>query len=52
MGKPGDYYVKGWSKEDQERIKQRDLTKLQTKTKISEKSAIESLNMDEELFNE
>ena len=53
MGKPGDYYVKGWSKEDQERIKQRDLTKLQTKTKISEKSAVESLNMgDEELFDE
>ncbi len=53
MGKPGDYYVKGWSEKDQERVKQRDLTKLQTKTKVSERSAMESLNAgDEELFDE
>jgi len=52
MGKPGDYYVKGWSKKDQERIKQRDLSNLKTKTKISEKSPQDYLNMDEGLFDE
>ena len=53
MGKPGDYYVKGWSKKDQERIKQRDLTKLKTQTEVSKRSAIDALNAgDEELFGE
>jgi len=53
MGKPGDYYVKGWSKKDQERIKERDLSKIRTKTKMSERSAIDSLNSgDEELFDD
>jgi len=49
MGKPGDYYVKGWNKKDQERIKERDLNKLQTKTERSEKSPQDYLNMDEGL---
>ena len=53
MGKPGDYYVKGWSKKDQERIKQRDLNKIQTKTEMSKRSAVDALNAgDEELFGE
>ena len=53
MGKPGDYYVKGWSKKDQERIKQRNLKKLKTETQMSKRSAVDSLNAgDEELFGD
>ncbi len=53
MGKPGDYYVKGWSEKDQERIKQRDLSKIRTQTEINKRSAVDALNMgDEELFDD
>lgn len=52
MGKPGDYYVKGWNKKDQERIKQRDLSSLETKTDLSKKRPIDYLNTDEGLFDE
>jgi ferredoxin-type protein NapG len=42
LGDVGDFYVKGWDKKDQERLK--DATEIKTKTKLSEKSALDSLN--------
>jgi len=48
LGKPGDHYVKGWDKKDQDRIEgivDKDVT---TKTKRSEKEATDYLNMDVE----
>jgi ferredoxin-type protein NapG len=43
LGKPGDRYVKGWDKKDEERIKDAS-TNTTTKTGRSEKSAIDNLN--------
>lgn len=43
-GRAGDFYVMGWSSLDQERVKQRDLTKLKTTTERSRKSPQDYLN--------
>ena len=43
LGKAGDRYVKGWDKQDQQRVKEAS-TKTTTKTGRSKKSAIDSLN--------
>lgn len=42
LGRAGDYYVKGWDKNDQKRVK--DAKEIKTVTKISEKKAVDSLN--------
>ncbi len=42
LGKTGDYYIKGWDKTDEKRLE--NATSEITTTKISEKSAIDSLN--------
>lgn len=42
MGKVGDHYIKGWDKTDEKRLKGASIEV--TKTKISEKSALDSLN--------
>lgn len=42
LGKAGDYYIKGWDKTDEKRLE--NATSEITTTKISEKSAIDSLN--------
>ncbi|MGB5964400.1 MAG: ferredoxin-type protein NapG [Sulfurimonadaceae bacterium] len=41
-GKAGTHYIKGWDKSDEKRLK--DAEAKTTKTKISEKSAVDSLN--------
>ncbi len=41
-GKAGDYYIKGWDKEDEKRLENAEA--IITKTKLSEKSAMDSLN--------
>ena len=43
LGKAGDRYVKGWDKEDQQRVKNAS-TKTTTKTGRSHKSAVDNLN--------
>jgi ferredoxin-type protein NapG len=43
LGKAGDRYVKGWDKEDQQRVKNAS-TKTTTQTGRSKKSAIDNLN--------
>ncbi len=42
LGKPGDHYVKGWDKKDQQRVQ--DAVEIHTKTKRSEKEAADYLN--------
>lgn len=42
MGKVGDHYIKGWDKTDEKRLEGASIEV--TKTKISEKSALDSLN--------
>ena len=42
MGKAGSHYIKGWDKEDEKRLK--DASQIKTTTKISENSALDSLN--------
>ncbi|MBT5490749.1 ferredoxin-type protein NapG [bacterium] len=42
LGKAGSYYIKGWDKEDEKRLE--DATAIKTKTEISKRSAIDSLN--------
>ena len=46
-GKVGDYYVKGWDQKDEKRIE--NSVAETTKTKLSEKSALDSLNDDKGL---
>ena len=41
-GKAGSHYIKGWDKADEARLK--DAEAVTTKTKLSEKSAVDSLN--------
>ena len=41
-GKAGDYYIKGWDKEDEKRLE--NAKEIKTTTKLSEKSAMDSLN--------
>ncbi len=48
MGRAGDHYVKGWDKKDQQRVKKAKGQKYTTD--ISKKSALDSLNDDEGLF--
>jgi len=48
LGRPGDHYVKGWDKKDQERIKNRKEEDITTHDKRSEKDAADYLNMDVE----
>ncbi|MCB4759969.1 MAG: ferredoxin-type protein NapG [Sulfurovum sp.] len=43
-GRVGDHYVKGWDKKDQQRVGDRKLDKIKTKTKRSEKTPIDYLN--------
>ncbi|MCD6173332.1 MAG: ferredoxin-type protein NapG [Sulfurimonas sp.] len=42
MGRAGDYYIKGWDKEDEKRLK--NAKEIKTVTERSKKSAIDSLN--------
>jgi ferredoxin-type protein NapG len=42
MGRAGDYYIKGWDKEDDKRVKNAKV--IRTTTDISKKSAVDSLN--------
>lgn len=45
-GKVGDHYVKGWDKNDQNRVK--DAKVLESKTGVNQKSAIDYLNSKDE----
>ena len=45
LGKPGDHYVKGWDKKDQERVKRREDKDLTTHDKRSQKKPVDYLNM-------
>jgi len=42
QGKAGNYYIKGWDKNDEKRLE--NATEIKTKTEISKKSALDSLN--------
>ena len=42
LGKAGDYYIKGWDKEDEQRVN--NAKEIKTTTEISKRSAIDSLN--------
>ncbi len=42
QGKAGNYYIKGWDKKDEKRLE--NASEIKTTTKISEKSALDSLN--------
>jgi ferredoxin-type protein NapG len=42
LGKAGDYYIKGWDKEDEKRLE--NATSIKTTTEINKKSAVNSLN--------
>jgi ferredoxin-type protein NapG len=44
LGKPGDHYVKGWDKKDQQRVEQRVDKDVTTHNKRSEKEAADYLN--------
>jgi len=44
LGKPGDHYVKGWDKKDQQRVGDRVDTDVTTHNKRSEKDAADYLN--------
>lgn len=48
LGRAGDHYVKGWDEKDQQRVK--NAQGGITKTEISKKSALDSLNDDSGLF--
>ena len=47
LGKVGDHYVQGWNNEDEKRIE--NVTSNITKTKISEDSAVNSLNSSSDM---
>ncbi len=42
QGRAGDYYIKGWDKEDEKRLE--NAQAISTKTRLSEKSAMDTLN--------
>jgi ferredoxin-type protein NapG len=44
MGKAGDYYIKGWDKEDEKRLK--DAKEIKTTTELSKQKASDKLNGD------
>ena len=48
MGKAGDYYIKGWDKDDDKRVK--NAKAIKTTTDISKSSAIDSLNDSGDLY--
>ncbi len=48
LGKVGDYYIKGWDKKDEKRLE--DAHEIKTKTEISKKSAMDSLNDSGDLY--
>ncbi len=50
MGKAGDYYIKGWDKDDEKRLE--NATSKETVTEISKESAIDSLNDIGDLLDE
>jgi ferredoxin-type protein NapG len=47
-GKAGSHYIKGWDKADDARVK--DAKAIKTKTRMSEKSAMDSLNDSGDLY--
>jgi ferredoxin-type protein NapG len=47
-GRAGDHYIKGWDKDDDKRVK--NAKSINTKTRLSEKSAMDSLNDSEDLY--
>lgn len=50
LGKVGDYYIKGWDKADEKRLEK--VTSETTKTEISNRKAVDSLNDMEGLLND
>jgi len=48
MGEVGNHYVKGWDEKDQQRV--RDAVSKTTKTDLSEKDVLDTLNDDSGLF--
>ncbi|MGB0989307.1 ferredoxin-type protein NapG [Arcobacter sp. F155] len=50
LGKVGDYYIKGWDKADEKRLE--NVTSEITKTDISERKAVDSLNDMEGLLDD
>ena len=48
MGKAGNYYIKGWDKNDEKRLE--DTTEIKTKTEISKERAVDSLNDAGDLY--
>jgi ferredoxin-type protein NapG len=44
LGKAGDYYIKGWDKEDEKRLK--DAKEIKTTTELSKQKASDKLNGD------
>jgi ferredoxin-type protein NapG len=48
LGHAGDYYIKGWDKEDEKRLE--NATSKTTTTEISKESAMDSLNSSEDLY--
>ncbi|WP_200763968.1 ferredoxin-type protein NapG [Nitrosophilus alvini] len=52
MGEVGEHYIKGWEKSDEARLKEADEKQVFTRTKRSEKSPEDYLNMDEDLLSE
>ncbi len=44
LGRPGDHYVKGWDKKDQQRVGERKMDTIITHDKRSEKKATDYLN--------
>jgi len=47
-GKAGNYYIKGWDKDDEKRLEQAH--EIKTQTKLSKESAIDSLNDSGDLY--
>ncbi|MDD3059792.1 MAG: ferredoxin-type protein NapG [Sulfurimonas sp.] len=48
LGRAGDYYIKGWDKEDEKRLE--NATSKTTTTEISKEKAVDSLNSNEDLY--
>lgn len=48
LGRAGDYYIKGWDKEDEKRLE--NATSETTTTDLSKDSAVDSLNDSEDLY--
>ena len=48
LGEVGDHYIKGWDKADESRLK--DAHNETTKTELSKKSAMDSLNDTGDLY--